>query len=208
MGAEHGSWHSGQGDCQILSFSILSPSLVAAVVTLGTTATASAEACTPRPLRAASHLEFQPHPRSVAGGQLQGGHIFYSLVALCLPQCPRPPKPPKLGQRWNCGGGGPIPELHPGAWSTCLLAFGPMSRCLNHTPLRDPRGSAPPSPPSTEPSPHPSNSAQSGHRPALLCTALHWMDPGAFPNARRMPLPLIFPQRAEASPPTRRNFCR
>lgn len=127
---------------------------------------------------------------------------------------PRPPKPPpssppQPGPRW-------IVELE-GQSESSTRALGPPA-CLHlphvalleprPAPLRDPRGSAPLPPPrakhrATSP-PHPSNSAQSWASSSTehsqqRCTG--WIQ-GAFPNARRMPLPLIFPQRAEAASPS------
>lgn len=113
-----------------------------------------------------------------------------------MPPAPQAPLPPS----WRAN-----PRAPPGRLVHLLACIWPMSRCLNHapplfeTPVGQPPSPPPPQGPSTEPSPHPSNSAQSWASSSTPA-ALHWMDPGAFPNARRMPLLLIFPQRAEASP--------
>lgn len=185
--------------------SILSAGPVAAVVTLGHTATDGVGRSLLHPFAQHRTSSSNLHqPRRVAGGQRQGGLLFLfprcsqPISLFACPNAPGPPSPPS-------------PQLE-GQSESSTRALGPPA-CLHlahvalleprPTPLRDPRGSAPLSPPpqgpSTEPSPHPSNSAQSWASSSTPA-ALHWMDPGAFPNARRMPLPLIFPQRAEASP--------
>lgn len=136
------------------------------------------------------------------------------MSLFCLPQAPPAPgppspPPPKLGRRWTV-------ELE-GQSESSTRALGPPA-CLHlahvalleprPAPLRDPRGSAPPSPLPPRPrAKHRAISPSIQFRPELGfvqhsgSAALDGSKlPGAFPNARRMPLPLIFPQRAEASP--------
>lgn len=163
-------------------------------MTLGTTATDGVGRSLLHPF--AQHRRTSSSNLNLAASQVangKGAWFFYSLVApnpslfFACPKPPRPPAPgppslppPKLGRRWTV-------ELE-GQSESPTRALGPPA-CLHlahvalleprPAPLRDPRGSAPPSPPPKGQAPshlpiHPIP-PRAGLRPALRQRCTGWI---------------------------------